>query len=85
MEIYDTGIGIPEDEQTLLFSRFFRASNARRRGLPGSGLGLSVARAIVDLHGGTIAVRSVVGSGTTVTVCLREAVAGREDCDKDLR
>jgi PAS domain S-box-containing protein len=84
IEISDTGMGIPEDEQTLLFSRFFRASNARRRGLPGSGLGLSVARAIVDLHGGTIAVRSVVGSGTTVTVCLREAVPA-EDCDKDLR
>jgi signal transduction histidine kinase len=84
IEISDTGMGIPEDEQTLLFSRFFRASNARRRGLPGSGLGLSVAKAIVDLHGGTIVVRSVVGSGTTVTVCLRQAVPA-EDCDEDLR
>jgi signal transduction histidine kinase len=68
--IADTGIGVPEDELALLSTRFFRASNARRRGLPGSGLGLSIARAIAARHGGRIAVESVVGVGTTVTVTL---------------
>lgn len=70
VRVADDGIGIPEDEQPYLFSRFFRASNARRRGLPGSGLGLSIVRAIVDLHGGSISVSSEVGRGTTVQVRL---------------
>jgi PAS domain S-box-containing protein len=78
VEIADTGIGIPDDEQALLFSRFFRASNARTRGLPGTGLGLSVAKAIIDRHGGTISIRSIVGAGTCVLVRLPNgaAVAG---------
>jgi len=71
VEVSDTGIGIPEEEQDLLFTRFFRASNARTRGLPGTGLGLSVAKAIVDRHDGSIAVRSAVGSGTAVLIWLR--------------
>jgi PAS domain S-box-containing protein len=66
--VTDSGIGIPEHELEMLFLRFFRASNARRRGIPGTGLGLSVARAIAERHGGTVSVRSVVGVGTTVTV-----------------
>lgn len=73
VEVVDTGIGIPDDEIELLFGRFFRASNARTRGIPGTGLGLSVARAIVDRHHGSIAVHSEVGTGTTVTVRLRDA------------
>lgn len=73
VEVTDTGIGIPDDELEHLFGRFFRASNARTRGIPGSGLGLSVARAIAERHGGTVEVRSVVGAGTTVTVTLRDA------------
>ncbi|HTX62228.1 MAG TPA: ATP-binding protein [Acidimicrobiales bacterium] len=68
LTVADTGIGIPEDELSMLTTRFFRASNARRRGLPGSGLGLSVARAIAERHGGSLSVSSVVGVGTTVTV-----------------
>jgi PAS domain S-box-containing protein len=76
IEITDTGIGIPEDEQALLFSRFFRASNARTRGLPGTGLGLSVAKAIVDRHDGTITLRSEVGVGTTVLIRLHDVTDG---------
>ncbi len=73
IEVADTGIGIPGDEMELLFGRFFRASNARTRGIPGSGLGLSVARAIAERHRGSISVQSVFGKGTTVTVRLRDA------------
>jgi signal transduction histidine kinase len=79
VEIADTGIGVPDDEQALLFSRFFRASNARTRGLPGTGLGLSVAKAIVDRHGGTISIRSTVGAGTCVLVRLPNGAAGDTD------
>lgn len=71
--IADNGIGIPEDEIGMLFTRFFRASNARRRGFPGSGLGLSVAKAIAERHAGELAVSSAVGVGTTVTVRLADA------------
>jgi two-component system cell cycle sensor histidine kinase PleC len=75
VEVSDTGVGIPPDEQALLFSRFFRASNARSGGLDGRGLGLSIAKAIVDLHRGQITVNTALGSGTTIRVVLR-AVAG---------
>lgn len=70
VSVADNGIGIPAGEQELLFARFFRATNAHAQGTPGSGLGLSVAKAIVELHGGTISVSSREGSGTTFTVSL---------------
>lgn len=73
IRVSDRGLGIPADEQRDIFSRFFRASNARRAAIPGVGLGLSIAGQIVALHGGTIGVDSVVGAGTTVTVSLPEA------------
>jgi signal transduction histidine kinase len=68
--VSDTGIGIPEREQQQLFNRFFRASNATSRAIQGTGLGLSIVRSIVERHGGTLAVRSAVGQGTTVQVRL---------------
>ena len=58
LEVEDTGIGIPAEEQDRLFTRFFRASTAQDRAIPGSGLGLSIAGAIVDSHGGRIEVAS---------------------------
>ena len=70
-EISDTGIGIPDGDQQLVFSRFYRGSNARTRGIPGRGLGLSIAHAVVELHRGSISVRSTIGSGTTFSVQLR--------------
>ena len=66
----DTGIGIPEDEQDRLFERFFRSSTATERAIPGVGLGLTISRAIVEAHGGTIAFESEEGRGTTFTVEL---------------
>jgi signal transduction histidine kinase len=76
VEVEDTGIGIPEDEIEQLFQRFFRASTATAREIQGTGLGLSVAKTIVELHGGTIAVASEVGRGTSVRVELPLAAAG---------
>jgi signal transduction histidine kinase len=70
IDVTDEGIGIPADEIGLLFGRFVRASNARMAGLPGTGLGLSVVKAITELHGGCVAVRSVVGQGTTLSIYL---------------
>lgn len=70
IEVTDTGIGIPKQEQEQLFSRFFRSSLAQERAIPGSGLGLSIAHAIVEQHGGTMVVESEPGSGTTFRVAL---------------
>jgi signal transduction histidine kinase len=68
--VADSGIGIPERDQKELFTRFFRASNARERGIPGTGLGLAIVRTIVISHGGEVELESREGSGTTVTVRL---------------
>jgi PAS domain S-box-containing protein len=70
VDVADDGIGIPPDELGHLFDRFVRASNARTAGLPGTGLGLSVVKAITELHGGSVQVRSIVGHGTTFSVYL---------------
>jgi signal transduction histidine kinase/HAMP domain-containing protein len=68
--VADTGIGVPADELPRLFDRFYRASNATARAVPGAGLGLTIVRAIVEGHGGTVKVRSVPDHGTTFTVLL---------------
>ena len=70
LRVRDTGIGIPEAEQEQLFSRFFRASNAVDRAVPGTGLGLTIVRSIVEHHGGRLEVVSAGDGGTTVTVRL---------------
>ncbi|MBU2669045.1 GAF domain-containing protein [Actinoplanes bogorensis] len=70
IEISDTGIGIPAEQYPRLFSRFFRAGNATRAGIKGTGLGLAVTKAIVEAHQGTLAARPAVGGGTTFTVTL---------------
>lgn len=68
--VRDTGIGIPLAEQEHLFTRFFRSSLAQRQAIPGSGLGLSIARAVVHQHGGSLRVESAEGAGTTFYVEL---------------
>ena len=75
VEVADTGIGIPEEERARLFERFYRAQAALDRRVPGTGLGLYIAREIVDAHGGRIDVQSVVGEGTVVRVVLPASVA----------
>jgi signal transduction histidine kinase len=75
VEVSDRGIGIPVDELTAVFTRFGRASNARRKGVAGSGVGLYVARKIVEVHRGTLTVRSKENEGSTFTVSLPLAAA----------
>jgi PAS domain S-box-containing protein len=73
--VQDTGLGIPEEEQAQLFTRFFRSSTASEHAIQGTGLGLTIVKAIVTLHGGGISVRSAHERGTTVTVSLPRSVA----------
>jgi heavy metal sensor kinase len=68
--VSDTGIGIPAEDQPRIFDRFYRVDKARSRALGGAGLGLSIARWIVEGHGGSLSVSSSVGRGSTFTVDL---------------
>jgi signal transduction histidine kinase/CHASE3 domain sensor protein len=70
LSVADTGIGIPEEDQNSLFTRFFRASNAVEAAIPGSGLGLSIVRTIVANHHGELNITSGRDQGTTVTVLI---------------
>ncbi|HEY9632723.1 MAG TPA: sensor histidine kinase [Coleofasciculaceae cyanobacterium] len=67
-QIQDQGIGIPIDDQKHLFETFHRAKNVGT--IPGTGLGLAIVKKSVDLHGGRIAVESVMDIGTTFTITL---------------
>jgi PAS domain S-box-containing protein len=81
IEVADNGIGIAPEEQELLFDRFFRSSEATERAIPGTGLGLTIVKAIVERHDGTVEVESASGRGTTMRVRLpvREAHAAEEE------
>jgi signal transduction histidine kinase len=68
--VRDLGIGIPKDEIPQLFERFHRARNVSSRYYGGLGLGLYIARAIVEAHSGSIQVQSEEGHGSTFTVSL---------------
>ena len=70
LEVEDTGLGIPAAEQHRLFERFFRSSRATENAIPGTGLGLTITKAIVERHGGRILLDSAEDKGTTVRVEL---------------
>ncbi len=68
LEVTDTGIGIGEKDLPRIFDRFYRSGSALASQIPGTGLGLAIAHKIVEIHGGTIAVESTIGVGTTIQV-----------------
>jgi signal transduction histidine kinase len=70
LEILDTGIGIPAGESSLVFTEFFRASNARRSQVPGTGLGLAGVKALVERCRGELALQSRENEGSKFTVRL---------------
>ena len=67
MRVRDQGEGIPEDAIPYIFDPFFRADTARNRDSGGAGIGLPLAKALVELHGGTLTVESTLGKGSTFT------------------
>ncbi|MBX9666472.1 MAG: HAMP domain-containing histidine kinase [Candidatus Obscuribacterales bacterium] len=68
--VSDTGIGIPEESIPKIFDRFYRVDKARSRDMGGSGLGLSIVKAITTMHGAQITVDSTVGKGTAFEVTI---------------
>jgi two-component system, OmpR family, phosphate regulon sensor histidine kinase PhoR len=70
VSIADTGIGIAPEDQPHIFERFYKADKSRRASEGGNGLGLSIAKKVVEIHNGSIAVRSQPGAGTAFVVEL---------------
>ena len=78
--VKDDGVGMTEQDQNKLFTRFFRSASSFDQAVQGTGLGLTIVQAIVALHGGKIGVRSAYGKGTTVTVAIpRVALAASSE------
>jgi signal transduction histidine kinase len=70
VEITDTGRGIPPEELEDVFVKFFRSPGVQTDAIPGTGIGLAISKAIVEAHGGTIDLSSMVGVGTTFEITL---------------
>ena len=77
LAVSDTGPGITPDELPHVFERFYRADKARSNEAGRAGLGLTIAKAIVEAHGGTLRAASEAGKGSTFTVRLPVAPAAR--------
>ena len=82
--VSDTGMGIPPEDVGRLFERFFRSSDATRRAVPGVGLGLTIVKAIVDAHDGTVAVQSDPEHGTTFRITIPYPSRPELDLDAEL-
>lgn len=80
--VEDTGTGIPLEEQTRIFDRFYRMDAARNRNQGGFGLGLAITKQIIDLHRGTIHIISAAGQGTqfVVTLPVQHACCAAQTC-----
>jgi len=76
--VEDNGVGIPAEDQEHIFDRFYRVDKARSRETGGTGLGLSIVRQLVNMHGGTIEVRSTPGEGSCFTVKLPKKGRGED-------
>ena len=72
----DRGVGIPAAEQRIIFDKFVRGSVSRDAGIQGTGIGLTLARHIVDAHRGEIRLESAPGEGSTFTILLPLEDAG---------
>ena len=81
-QIKDTGIGIPENQRSLLFQKFQQLDSPYRREYGGTGLGLALTKQLVELHGGAIEVNSTVDVGSTFTVYIPIQTQSKDESTK---
>jgi two-component system sensor histidine kinase SenX3 len=79
LAVEDSGLGIPSRDLPRIFERFYRVDRARSRETGGTGLGLAIVKHVAENHGGTVAVRSELGHGSTFEIRLPEAPPDRVD------
>jgi signal transduction histidine kinase len=77
--VRDHGLGIPEEHKDRIFTKFFRGDVGRERGIAGTGLGLVLARQIIEAHGGEVGFESEEGSGSTFWIRLHAATPDEVD------
>jgi len=70
IEVEDNGIGIPEQEIPLIFNKFYRVRSKSAKQVSGTGIGLTVTKDIIEAHGGSIQVKSVLNQGSTFKLIL---------------
>ena len=85
IEVSDSGVGIDASELPRIFDRFYRGSSSNEARGSGSGLGLAIVKSIVDMHGGRIAVESLVGRGATFTLTLPVDASGLPPAEDSVR
>ncbi|MEM7379989.1 MAG: tetratricopeptide repeat protein [Bacteroidota bacterium] len=78
--VSDTGSGIPKEELEHIFDRFYQASNANNEDVTGTGIGLSLTKELVELHGGSISVESEIGKGSTFEISIPQ---GKDHLDAE--
>ena len=79
IQVSDTGVGLSLEEQSRLFTKFYRAENPKTQGVSGTGLGLWITRSLVEMHGGEIRVSSNPGKGTTFRFALPSSGTGADE------
>ena len=85
IDVEDQGIGIPQEDQGMLFTKFFRSKEVINKGISGTGLGLFVVKHLVTAHGGRIWLTSEEGQGTTFSFTLPKAVQEAISPEEPLR
>ena len=83
ISVKDTGRGIPEEKVSQLFQRFKQVERLLNRSHEGSGIGLSIVKALVEMHEGTIEVKSVYGEGTEFIICLPVKIVPEDEGKKN--
>ncbi len=77
--VYDTGIGIPEEKQGMIFEKFSQVDNSSTRNYEGVGLGLNISKSLIELMGGNVWLKSEEGKGTTISYTLNLEIGERDD------
>lgn len=80
VSIKDCGIGMTQEQVERVFERFYRAD--KNSAIPGAGLGMTLVKEIIDMHGGWIAIKSQLGKGTEVCLCLPVSRERRKRANK---